>query len=88
MDSETLEALLVFGKTAVIIGGGCAVTLGSLWGLCAAAINYFQRKDRRDELLPLYEQGTITTKPTIVNVYRIAGHNTAVSTHQPTGIAG
>ena len=82
MDAETLEAVLVFGKMVVIIGGGCAVTLGSLWGLCAVAIDYFQRKDRRDELLPLYERGIIGTKPTIVNVYGIAGHETAAGTHQ------
>ena len=85
MNAETLEALLVFGKTVVIIGGGCAVTMGSLWGLSAVAINYYQRKDRRDELLPLYEQGIIGTKPTIANVYRIAEHETATSTHQQTG---
>jgi hypothetical protein len=71
MDPETLEALLVLGKTGVIIGGGCAVTLGGLWGMCAAAINYFQRKDRRDELMPLYRKGIITTRPTILNAYRI-----------------
>ncbi len=82
METETLEAVLVFGKMVVIIGGGCAVTLGGLWGLCAVAINYFQRKDRRDELLPLYERGIISTKPTIANAYGIAGHETAASTHQ------
>lgn len=71
MDPETIEALLVFGKTAVIIGGGCAVTLGSLWGIIAAAIQYWQRKDRRDQLMPLYEEGIITTKPTILNAYSI-----------------
>ncbi len=42
--------------------------------MCAAVINYCQRKDRRNELMPLYEQGIITTKPTILNAYRIPGH--------------
>jgi hypothetical protein len=74
MDPETVEALLILGKLALQIGGGCAVTLGSLWGMSAAAINYFQRKDRRDELMPLYEEGIITTKPTILNTYNILEH--------------
>jgi hypothetical protein len=74
MNPELLEGLLVLGKTGVIIGGGCAVTLGSIWAMCAAAINLFQRRDRRDELMPLYEAGRITTKPTILNAYRIPGH--------------
>ena len=74
MDPETIEALLVFGKMTAIIGGGCAATLGGLWGMCAAVINYCQRKDRRNELMPLYEQGIVTTKPTILNAYRIPGH--------------
>jgi hypothetical protein len=71
MDSDMIQGLLILGKTALIIGGGCAFTLGSIWGVCAGAIEYFQRKDRRDELLPLYEKGTITTKPTILNAHRI-----------------
>jgi hypothetical protein len=71
MDSDMIQGLLILGKTAVIICGGCAFTLGSIWGICAGAINFYQRKDRRDELLPLYEQGTITTRPTILNVHRI-----------------
>ncbi len=75
MDPETtVEALLLLVKTGVIIGGGCALTLGSIWGICAAAINYFQRKDRRDELMPLFEEGTISSRPTILNAYRIPGH--------------
>ncbi len=74
MSAEAIEGLLILGKTAVIIGGGCAFTLGSIWGMCAGAIDYFQRKDRRDELMPLYEEGRITTKPTILNAYRIRGH--------------
>ncbi len=74
MDPETVEALLVLGKTALILGGGCTLTLGSIWGICAGAINFFQRKDRRDELMPLYEEGRITTKPTILNAYRIPQH--------------
>jgi hypothetical protein len=74
MDPETKEALLIMGKLAAIIGGGCTVTLGSLWGMAAAVTNYCQRKDRRDELMPLYEQGIITTKPIILNAYRIPGH--------------
>jgi hypothetical protein len=74
MSPGTLEGLLVLGKTALIIGGGCAVTLGSIWGMCAAAINFFQRKDRRDELMPLYEAGRIATKPTVLNANKIPGH--------------
>jgi hypothetical protein len=74
MDPEALEGLLVLAKTGVIIGGGCAFTLGSIWGACAAAIGYFQRKDRRDELLPLYKEGKITTKPTVLNAYKIPGY--------------
>jgi hypothetical protein len=71
MDSDMIQGLLILGKTALIIGGGCAFTLGSIWGICAGAIRFYQRKDRRDELLPLYEAGTITTKPTILNAHRI-----------------
>ncbi len=74
MDPETIEALRITGKLAAIIGAGCTVSLASLWGMVAAVINYCQRKDRRDELMPLYEQGLITTKPTILNAYRIPGH--------------
>ncbi len=74
MSPETIEALLILGKTGGIILGGCAVTLATLWALVAGPINYFQRKDRRNELMPLYEAGVITTKPTILNVYRIPGH--------------
>lgn len=74
MNPEAIQGLLVLGKTAVIIGGGCAFTLGSIWGMCAAAINYFQRKDRRDELIPLYEEGRITTRPTVWNAYSIPEH--------------
>jgi hypothetical protein len=72
MNPEVVQGLLVLGKTAVIIGGGCAFTLGTIWGTCAAAINYFQRKDRRDELMSLYEAGRITTRPTIRNAYSIS----------------
>jgi hypothetical protein len=74
MNPDTVEGLLILGKMAVIIGGGCAVTLGSIWGTCALAINYFQRRDRRDELLALYEKGTLTTRPTIFNAHRFPGH--------------
>ena len=74
MNPGTLEGLLILGKTAVIIGGGCAFTLGSIWGMCAAAIDFYQRKDRRDELMLLYEVGKITTKPTVLNAYKIPGH--------------
>lgn len=76
MNPDTIQGLLVLGKTAVIIGGGCAFTLGSIWGVCAAAIGFFQRKDRRDQLIPLYEEGRITTRPTILNAYRIPGFDT------------
>ncbi len=71
MDPETIEALFVLGKTVLVIGGGCTITLGSIWGICAGAIDFFQRKDRRDELMPLYEEGRIDTKPTILNSSRI-----------------
>lgn len=71
MDPETIEALQVFFKTALIIGGGCAVTLGTLWAMCAAVINYSNRASRKRELQPLYEQGKLATKPTVWNVTRI-----------------
>ncbi len=71
MDPETIEALMILGKLGVVIGGGCAFTLASIWGMCAAAFNFFQRKDRRDELMPLYRKGIITTRPTIFNAYKI-----------------
>jgi len=74
MDPETVEALLILGKLALVIGGGCAVVMGSLWGMSAAALDYFQRKDHRDELMPLYDEGIITTKPTILNAYSIPEH--------------
>jgi hypothetical protein len=78
MNAEPIEGLLILGKTAVIIGGGCAVTLGCIWATCAATINFFQRKDRRDELMPLYEEGGITTRPTILNAHRISGGATSL----------
>lgn len=71
MSPEAAEGLLVLGKTGLIIGGGCALTLLSIWAVCAAFIGFFQRKDRRDELMPLYEEGGISTKPTVLNAYRI-----------------
>jgi len=74
MDPETVEALLILGKLAFIIGGGCAVVMGSLYAIGAAAVHYYQRKDHRDELMPLYNEGTITTKPTILNAYSIPEH--------------
>jgi hypothetical protein len=74
MNSQAIEGLLVLGKTAAIIGGGCAVTLGSIWAVCAIAINFFQQKDLRDNLLPLYEQGGVGTKPTMLNAHRLVAH--------------
>lgn len=74
MSADAIEGLLVLGKTAAIIGGGCVITLGCIWATCAAAINFFQRKDRRDELMPLYERGEMHTRPTILNAYRIPRH--------------
>lgn len=71
VSAEAIEGLLVLGKTAAIIGGGCAATLGCIWATCAAAINFFQRKDRRDELMSLYEKGETRTRPTILNAYKI-----------------
>jgi hypothetical protein len=47
MDPETAEALLILGKLALIIGGGCAVVMGSLYAIIAAALHYFQRRDRQ-----------------------------------------
>ncbi|MHC4709595.1 MAG: hypothetical protein ACYTA3_04005 [Planctomycetota bacterium] len=76
MDPETVEALLILGELALVIGGGCAAVMGSLWGMSAAAIDYFQRKDHRDELMQLYVEGTVTTKPTILNAYSIPEHKT------------
>ncbi len=72
MDPETVEALVILGKTGVIIGGGCAVVLSSIWGMCAAGILYGERKDRRDQLMPLYKEGVITTKPTLFNAHRLS----------------
>lgn len=74
MNPDALQGLLVLGKLAVIIGGGCAVTLGSIWGTCALAIQYFQRKDRRDELLALHEKGALAERPTIFNAHRFPEH--------------
>jgi hypothetical protein len=74
MGAEAIEGLMVLSKTALLIGGCCAVVLGSIWGICAFAIDFFQRKDRRDELMPLYEEGRITTRPTILNAYRVPGN--------------
>jgi hypothetical protein len=74
MDPDTIEGLFILTKTGAIIGGGCCLTLGSIWAMCATAINFFQRKDRRDELMPLYEEGKITVRPTIFNANRISGY--------------
>lgn len=71
MDPETVEALLVLGKLFLIMSGGCAAVTATLYTLCAASVNYYQRKDRRDELMPLFVEGTIATKPTILNAYLI-----------------
>lgn len=71
MDPGTIEAFQVIGKLGLIIGGGCALTLATIWGSCATALHYWRRKDRRDELMALYKEGKITTKPNIFNVYRL-----------------
>ncbi len=76
MDPETTEAFLVLGKLTLIIGGGCAVTMATLWALVAGLINFVQRRERLDELMPLYQAGTIARKPTIVNVHKLPGHGT------------
>jgi hypothetical protein len=47
MDPETVEALLILGKLALILGGGCAVVYFSLYAIGAAAVHYFERKDRQ-----------------------------------------
>ncbi len=46
MDPETTEAFVVLGKLALVIGGGCAVTLASLWARVADLMHYIQRKER------------------------------------------
>ena len=74
MDPETVEALLILCKNALLVGVGCAVTLGSLWRMIVAAINYFQRKDRRAELMPPDEEGIIATSPAILKSYSIPKH--------------
>jgi hypothetical protein len=76
MDPETTDAFLVLGKLALLIGGGCVVTMATLWALVAGFLHYIQRKERVDELMPLYKAGTIGRKPTILNVYRLPGHGT------------
>ncbi len=50
--------------------------MGSLYALVAGTVHYYQRKDHRDELMPLYVEGRITTKPTILNAYSIPEHET------------
>lgn len=47
MDPETVEALLILGKLALILGGGCAVVYGSLYAIGAAVVHYFERRDRQ-----------------------------------------
>jgi len=74
MDPETVEALLTLGKLTLIIGAGCTAVMGSLYAIGAAAVHYCQRRDRRNELMPLYKEGTITTKPAILNAYSIPEH--------------
>ncbi len=71
MDSGALEALKILGWLALVIGGGCALTLGAIWSACATALHYWRRKDRRDHLMALYKQGKISTRPNIFNVYRL-----------------
>jgi len=75
MDPETVETLLLLGKLALIMGGGCTLVMGSLYAIGASVVNYYQRKDRRDELMPLYVGGKITTKPTVFNAYSIPEHD-------------
>jgi hypothetical protein len=74
MDPETVETLVLLAKFILIMGGGCAAVVGTLYALVAGTVHYCQRKDHRDELMPLYVEGRITTKPTIFNAYSIAGH--------------
>jgi hypothetical protein len=38
MDPETVEALLILGELALVIGGGCAAVMGSLWGMTKPTI--------------------------------------------------
>jgi hypothetical protein len=71
MHPETVETLLLLGKLTLIMGGGCTLVMGSLYAIGASVVNYYQRKDRRDELLPQYVEGKITTKPTVFNAYSI-----------------
>jgi hypothetical protein len=74
VDPETVETLLILGKLAFILGGGCTVVMGTLYAIGAGAVNYCQRRDRRDELMLLYNEGTITTVPTILNAYSFPEH--------------
>lgn len=76
MDPETVEAFRVLGKLVVIIGGGCAVTLTCLWAAIAGLVHYVQRRERIDELMPLYEAGTIAVRPTVFNVHRLTVRDT------------
>lgn len=70
MDPQTTETLLLLAKLFVILGGGCACVMAVLYAIVAGAVHYYDRKDRRDELMPLYAAGKITIKPTILNVGR------------------
>jgi hypothetical protein len=74
MDPQTIDTLLLLGKLFLIMGGGCACVMAILYAIVAGAVNYYQRKDRRDQLMPLYAAGEIATKPTILNAYSISGH--------------
>lgn len=75
MDPETVEAFQVLGKLALIIVGGCTVTLTCIWVAIGALVHFVHRRERVDELMPLYEAGSIAVKPTILNVFKLPGRD-------------
>jgi hypothetical protein len=40
MDPETVETLVLLGKFILIMGGGCAAVMGSLYALVAGTVHY------------------------------------------------
>lgn len=72
MDPDTIEAFRVLATLALIIGGGCAITLSGLWAAVAGMVRYVQRREQVALLMPLYEAGSIALKPTVFNVSRLS----------------
>jgi len=75
MDPETVEAFQVLGKLALIIVGGCTVTLTCIWLAIGTLVHLVHRRERVDELMPLYEAGSLAVKPTVFNVLKLPGHD-------------